>query len=225
MIKGVKAGRAFGPIDSDELQRLGRFAGVLLVVGALVSFPAGLVLESVPAATDHLIGVAALTTGLIALCAPWQRMSPNWLHFGAAAATIEIAAGVAVFSDDYAFFYVLVAMFAAYAIRDRDVLIVYMAVLTVALLSPLVYEDEELKEQAHHILVTFPVMLIAAAIVRYLRDTLEQRENQFRRFAFEAVSLAERIRGLPPEARVTDKDLAARLGRLAEGAPAPQDGD
>lgn len=225
MSKDGKAGGAFGPIDADELQRLGRFAGVLLVVGALVSFPAGFVLEPTPAATDHLIGVAALITGLAALFAPWRRISPNWLHFGALVATGEIAAGVAVFSHDYAFFYVLVAMFAAYVIRDRNVLVVYMAVLSVALFAPLVYDDEELKEQAHHILVTFPVMVIAAAIVRYLRDTLERREDQYRGFAVEAVSLAERIRGGRPGAGEADEDLAARLGRLEAGAPPPRDRD
>ena len=108
--------------------------------------------------------------------------------------TLEVAAEVAVFSDDFAFFYVLGAMYAAYVIRDRTVLLAYMLFFTLALLAPLVYEDDSMNEQAHHILVTFPVMVIAAVTVRYLRDTLEQRERDYRGFAFEAVSLAERIR-------------------------------
>ena len=68
-VRGQSEG-AFGAIEGSELRRLGRFAGALMIVGALVSVPAGLVLEPMP------------------------------------------EAGVAVFSDDYAFFYVLVAMYA-----------------------------------------------------------------------------------------------------------------
>ena len=89
----------------------------------------------------------------------------------------EIAAGVAIFSDDYAFVYVLVAMYAAYVIRDRRWLLAYMAFFTAMLCLPLVYDGDDLSEQVHHILVTFPVFLIAALIVAYLRDTLEQRER------------------------------------------------
>ncbi len=44
-------------------------------------------------------------------------------------------------------------------------------------------------------LVTLHVLLISATAVRYLRDTLEEREWQYRRFALEAVNLSERIRG------------------------------
>ena len=216
-VRGQSEG-AFGAIEGSELRRLGRFAGALMIVGALVSVPAGLVLEPMPEATNHLIGLATLLTGLAAWFAPWEEMSPNWLHAAMVVATVEIAAGVVVFSDDYAFFYVLVAMYAAFVVRDRNVLVAYMSLLAVALFAPLSYDDEDLKEQAHHILVTLPVLAIAAFLVRYLRDTLEDREDQYRGFAYEAVSLAERIRG-HPERSDADEDLEARLGRLAAGAP------
>jgi hypothetical protein len=207
---------AFGDISGRELARLGRFAGVLMIVGALVSIPAGLVLDPAPEAAEHLIGVGLALVGVIALLAPWERMSPNWIHVGLIVVTAEIAAGVAVISDDYAFFFVLVSMYAAYVIRDRTVLVAYMLFFTLAIVAPIIYANDDLSNEAHHILVTLPVFLIAAAIVRYLRDTLEVRERQYRGFAVEAVSLAERIRGGHP-ADGDDEDLEARLGRLAAG--------
>jgi hypothetical protein len=206
---------AFGTPSPSELRRLGGLAGVLMIVGGLASIPAELVLEPPPQVHEHLLGLGTALLGVVALSAPWERMSPNWLHLAMIVGTLEIASGVAVFSDDFAFFYVLGAMFAAYVIRDRSVLIAYMLFFTLTLVAPLVYSNESLKEQAHHILVTFPVMVISAVTVRYLRDTLEQRERDYRGFASEAVSLAERIRGRPAVPEGEADDLETRLDRLA----------
>ena len=210
----VDNNRAFGPLSGQERRRLGRLAGILMIVGALVSLPARLVLEPTPEAYEHLIGLGSALSGVALLLAPWERISANWLHVGMIVATLEIASAVAVFSDDYAFFLVLVAMFVAYVIRDRTVLLAYALFLVLALLAPLAYADADLTEQAHHILVALPVLVIAAAIVRYLRDTLERRERQYRGFANEAVSLAERIRGANG-GKHADEDLAVRLDRLS----------
>ena len=93
-----------------------------------------------------------------------------------------------------------------------------MAFFTLAILAPLVYVDETFDEQMHHILVTLPVFLISAAVVRYLRDTLTQREREYRRFAAEAVTLAERIRGAPEGAKPeVSEDVDERLAELARG--------
>ncbi len=210
--------RAFGELDPAEIRRLGRLAGILMIVGAFVSVPAGLVLDPAPKAYEHLIALGSALLGVVALLAPWERLSSNWLHVGIVVGTLEIAAGVAVFSDDYAFFYVLVAMYAAWVIRDRATLFAYMALFTLALVAPLLYTQGDLREQTHHILVTLPVFVIAAAIVLYLRDTLERREREYRGFAFEAVTLAERIRG-HPNGGSENGDLEVRLVRLAAAEP------
>jgi hypothetical protein len=209
---------AFGDLDPAEVRRLGRFAGILMIVGALVSVPAGLVLDPAPKAYEYLVALGSAVLGVVALRAPWEQLSSNWLHAAIVIGTIEVAAGVAVFSDDYAFLYVLVAMYAAYVIRDRATLLAYMAFFTLALVAPLLYTEGDLKEQTQHILVTLPVFMIAAAIVLYLRDTLEEREREYRGFAFEAVTLAERIRG-HSNGESEDGDLEVRLDRLAAAEP------
>ena len=215
----VEDNSSFGPLSGEDRRRLGRFAGILMVVGALVSFPAGLILDPPPELHKHLLGLGSVLAGLVVFLAPWERISANWLHAALIVSTCEIAAGVAIFSDDYAFFYVMVAMYVAFVVRDRTVLVAYGLFLALALLAPVSYADEDLNEQAHHILVTLPVLIIAAAIVRYLRDTLEQRELQYRGFAHEAVSLAERIRG-GNGGEDFEEDIAARLDRLSSSPPA-----
>ena len=91
-----------------------------------------------------------------------------------------------------------------------------MAFIAAATVAPLFYVDESFNDQAHHILVTLPVMVVSAGVVRYLRETLARRELQYRRFAVEAVTLAERIRGGP---RSPGDDLENVEERLAELAP------
>jgi hypothetical protein len=201
---------AFGSLEDGERKRLGRFAGVLLVLGAAMSIPAGLALEPPPEWEEHLIALSAAVAGLIAYFAPWQRLADGWLHVTMLVATLEIAVGVGVLSEDYAFYYVLVAMYAAYVVRDRTVLLLYMLLFTIALAAPVAYSEREAADEAHHILVTMPVLVIAAAIVRYLRDTLERREEQYRNFANEAVALAARIRG-PSGGRDRLEELARKL--------------
>jgi hypothetical protein len=205
---------AFGGLEGEELRRVGRLAGMLMLVGALASIPAALFLEPAPEPYELLIGLGSALVGVAALLAPWARMSSAWLHVGMILATLEIAVAVAALSDDYAFFYVLVAMFAAYVIRSRAALIAYVVLLAVALCAPIAYADDT-KDQIHHMLVTLPVLVITAIGVRYLRDVLERRELQVRGFAVEAVALAERIRGRPELGPSARSDLERRLDDLA----------
>jgi hypothetical protein len=187
-----------------------------LIVGALAAFPAGLVLEPPPDPAEYLPVVAALLTGIVTFFLPWHRLSPAWIHVVLVLASIEIAVATAVLSDDFAFYYVVIGTYVAFVIRDQRVFAAYIAMLfALALFAPFLQPDEERSEQVHHILVTAPVFIIAVAIVRYLHNTLDRRQDDYRRFAFEAVTLAERIRGRAEGGE--DADLEERLDRLVEG--------
>jgi hypothetical protein len=186
---------AFGRLGPEDRRRLGRMGGALFLAGSAFSFPAGLALDPLPAATSHLLGTGGIVTGVALLLAPWERMPSRWLHTLIVLGIAETAAAVLIFSDDFAFYYVVVAIYAAYMVRDRRVLAAYMSLLLLALLAPIAYDEGNARVQAHHVLVTIPVLSIAAAIVLYLRDSLEERERRYRRFAYEAVALAIRIRG------------------------------
>jgi hypothetical protein len=205
---------AFGELEGEERRRLARLGGLLFLVGSVTALPAGLLLEPVPALHEHLVLIAGAIAGAVILSMPWERFSSIWLHVLMIVGTIEVAVGVAVFSLDYGFFYVLVAMYAAYLVRDRTILGAYMAFFTAALLAPSVYEDAN-RDHAHLTLIVLPVMLITAFVVRYLRDTLERREAVYRGMALEAVALAERIRGTENSSVDGGADgIASRLEHL-----------
>ncbi len=199
-----------------ERKRLGRLGGLLAVFGSLAAMPASAFLDPAPAPSEYLIALAGMAVGAALTLVPWDRLPERSLYAIPILATAYVALGVSLYSDDFAFYQVLIAVYTAYVVRDRAEFLVLMAFFTAAALAPLAYADESFDELAHHILVTLPVMLISAAVVRYLRDALAKRELQYRRFAVEAVTLAERIRGGPaPAQKATAEDVEARLAELA----------
>jgi hypothetical protein len=202
-------------MSPSERGRLGRLGGALFIIGSLAAVPAAVFLEPPPEPLEYLIPAAGVLLGVGLLALPWGRLPERALYLVSIIATVYVALGASLFSDDFAFYLVLIAVYTAYAVRARSDFLWLMAFFTVAAIAPLFYVDESFDELAHHILVTLPVMLVSAAVVRYLRDALAERELQFRRFAVEAVTLAERIRGgPPPKDETTSENVEERLADL-----------
>lgn len=199
---------------STELVRRVRFAGVLFLGASAMSFPAGFLVDPVTPLSAHLLGVTGVAFGLLLLRVPERALTQAWVHAALLLGIVEVALSIAIFSDDFAFNYVLTGIFAAYAIDSRKHLAAYMGLMVAALALPLAYSGDAVRDQAHHILVTLPVLLIGTLAVRYLRETLEARESEYRGFAEEAIQLAGRIRRGEAEARV---DVGAELDELAAG--------
>ena len=200
----------------SERKRLGRLGGVLAIVGSFAAIPAAALLEPAPEPAEYLVALAGVMGGVAFMLVPWERLHERALYAISILATGYVVLGVSLYSDDFAFYQVLIAVYTAYVVRDRSDFLWLMLFFTAATAAPLLYVDESFDELAHHILVTLPVMLISAAVVRYLRDALAQRELQYRRFAVEAVTLAERIRGgQVPQDKPTAEDVEERLADLA----------
>lgn len=205
-------------MDAVERGQLGRLGGALLVIGSIAAIPAGLVLEPPPDLEKHLTSLTGVLVGLAFYFAPWERLADRWLYAIPVVGTAEVLVGVGLFSDDFAFFQVLIAIFTAYAVKDRADFIGFMAFFTATVFLPFVYLNEDSKEIAHHVLVTLPVLLISAGAVRTLKEAMEVREKQYRRFALEAVGLAERIRGGgPADEPVDPAEFERRLSELQAG--------
>jgi hypothetical protein len=202
--------------------RLVRIAGWLTLTGSVFSIPASLALTPQPPATNFLLTAAVAMIGTGFLLAPERWLSPGWIHAAIACGTVAAVLRVVVFSDDYTFYFVLVAVYAAYALPTRRDLAIYLAAMTPALgVSVVLSSDGNLHEEGlHPALVTLPVMLISAVAVRELRERLEQRERRYRRFAYEAVALAIRIRGSRQRRAGAEHadDLDRRLDELASRA-------
>jgi hypothetical protein len=181
--------------------RLVRVAGVLLLTGSLFSVPSGAVLEPPPLLTDHLVSAAGVLIAAGLLLSPRRWITRGWIYASLVVGVVLIAFAVGLFSDDYAFFYVITAVYGALVLRRKAEVVAYVALITVALLAPLAYDDQ-VKEQLHHILVVLPVLLISSLFVVYLRESLERNMRNYAQLAGEADELASRIRrsvGLPQE--------------------------
>jgi hypothetical protein len=188
---GDGAGATAGAQGGDSA-RLVRIAGVLLLTGSVFSIPGGIVIEPTPPLTDYWISLTGATIAAGLLLAPSAWITRAWVYFSLVVGVVLIAVAVGVFSDDYAFFYVITAIYGALALRRKAEMFAYVALLTVALLAPLVYDDR-IKEQLHHIFVVLPVLLISALFVVYLRESLERNARNYAQLAGEADALASRI--------------------------------
>jgi hypothetical protein len=200
----------------SERRRLGTLGGALLVIGALAAAPAAAFIDPAPDAVEYLIILAGVAAGFALMVIPWERLPERSLYAVSVVATGYVMIGTGLYSDDFAFYQVLIAVYTAYVVRDRRDFLVLMFFFTATIIVPLAYSDDTFTEQMHHILVTIPVMIISAAVVRYLRDALAHRELQYRRFAVEAVTLAERIRGGPANPQAANaENVEERLADLA----------
>jgi hypothetical protein len=200
----------------SERRRLGRLGGLLMMIASAAAAPASAFLDPAPQPPEYLINVAGILAGAALTIVPWARLPERALYLIPLGATVYVVLGVSLYSDDFAFYQVLIAVYTAYVVRERTTFLWLMAFFTAATLAPLLYVDESFDDLMHHILVTLPVMIISAAVVRYLRDALARRELQYRRFAVEAVTLAERIRGEPtPLGEMTGENVEERLAELA----------
>jgi hypothetical protein len=178
--------------SSDDVVRLVRIAGVLLVTGSLFSIPSGMVIEPPPPLSHYWISLTGLLIAGGLLAAPSAWITRAWIYASLLIGVALTALAVGVFSDDYALFYVITAIYGALVLRRKGEVTAYVALITLALLAPLAYDDR-IKEQLHHIFVVLPVLLISALFVVYLRETVERNARNYAQFAGEADALASRI--------------------------------
>ena len=163
----------------DAAQRraiTGRLAGLLFAVGAIVSAPANELF------TDPRVGQAArwvdllaFVSGVVCLAIPWRRVPERWFHLLPIAGTLEVALSVwsvGTHGGIYSWYYVLVAVFTAYAFESRAQIAAHMGLVTVAFAAPVAYLDASGNAPIRTV-VAVPVILAVAAVVTYLREGLE----------------------------------------------------
>jgi diguanylate cyclase (GGDEF)-like protein len=192
---GKQAGALFGagdggvPVGPVEIEgrdtqclRNGQLAGMLFICVAIASLPATIV-DREPAPFYLLISLAFIS-GLLCLSLPWHRMSMQRLNLAVAVATLEVAL-VVWFGDDssFAWYYLLVAVYAGYAIRSPNALAADLTLISLAMLAPLAYEPQDAHATVVRALIGIPTLVTAGALVSYLRGHLEDNERVYRRLA------------------------------------------
>jgi diguanylate cyclase (GGDEF)-like protein len=134
---------------------------------------------------NHVLVAIALVSGLGCLLAPWDRI-PDWVFVGVpAAASAEVALTVWAAGRHgpvYEWFYVLVAVFAAYAFESRRQLVVQMAFPTLAACVPLFYRAD-LSDELARLAVLIPMLWVATAVVAQLREQMVARQRDLAELA------------------------------------------
>ena len=172
-------------VESEALERrrYGRVAGTLFILGSLGTVPSLLVREPPVEPTIFLFTLLACASGAICFLIPWERAGASWFHVLTAAATLEVALVVAFADLAFDWFYVFVAVYAAYVFTSRWAIAAHLALVAAALLAPTVYDPDSANQALFSGLIGIPSLVIAAVIVAYLRERLEARESAYRGLA------------------------------------------
>jgi GGDEF domain-containing protein len=157
---------------------LGRCAALLFLCGAAASLPTNAILDADTAAwaVDLLALVSAVVTSLV----PWDRLHRRWLHLLVLVATGEVVLVVVVHADHaivFMWYFVLVAVFAAYAFRRRREVAFHLGTCTLGMVSTAIYAGPHEPDALANAIVGIPTVCVAAGVVVWLRETLERRER------------------------------------------------
>lgn len=186
-----------GTVNSTLTRGYGMLAGLGIIGAAVFAVPSTLLLEPLPPAEAYLSTVAALTTGLVCMALPWERMDGRWLHLFGVLATVEAAWAVAVFGQAYLALYFLIAVSIAYVTPDARSLVPHLLLIGLAIFGPAVYGPEDVRSTLQMGLVVYPLLVLTAGIFAYLRQRMVADHRSYRLFAEETLALADRIAGRP----------------------------
>jgi diguanylate cyclase (GGDEF)-like protein len=197
----------------DAAQRravIGRMAGLLFTVGAVVSLPTNLLFTNPPVgAASRWIDLLAFVSGVVCLLIPWRRVSEGWFQLVPLVGSAEVALsvwGVGAHGGIYSWYFVLVAVFVAYAFESRAQIAGQMLFLAVCFTVPVLYLDDA-GTAAIRSLVAVPLLVTVAAMVAYLRESLEEGRAQLAEQA-----RTDALTGVGNR-RVRDERLAYELAR------------
>jgi diguanylate cyclase (GGDEF)-like protein len=173
--------------DAQRRRAVGRTAGILFSAGAVASVPANQLFTS-PSAPEyvHLITALAFVSGLICFAVAWDRISERWFQLIPIVASLEVALtvwSVRPHTETYSWFYVFVAVFIGYAFRDRRAIAGQLALTCACFALPLAYLDDGYREALIQTVVSIPVIVLTGCIVAFLRERLEQEQDNLRKLA------------------------------------------
>jgi hypothetical protein len=180
--------------DAQLSRRYGRIAAALLIAGSLVSIPNTLLYGEMHSWSVYLITGLGAASGLVCLALPWERIPLRWFHLLAVLATAEVALAVGVAGDQYLWYYLFVAVFAAYVFPSRREVAIQVAIAGLAFMAPVVYDPDVAHGTISTGLIAIPSLALTAAVVVYLRERLEANEDSYRTLAVGVIDVVLRLR-------------------------------
>jgi diguanylate cyclase (GGDEF)-like protein len=178
---------AFWDTDAAGRRAIGRIAGILFSAGGLATVPAYRLMENpTPPAAVNLLPLLAFLSGIVCFSVPWDRLGSKWFHLMPVFGTIEVGFSVWALGPHgnvVSWFYVFVVVFAALAFRERAAVTAHVVLASVALAAPIAYAPESARDNLVRTLVALPTLVVAAAVVAFLRERLELGNDAMRRVA------------------------------------------
>jgi diguanylate cyclase (GGDEF)-like protein len=178
---------AFWGDDAAGRRAIGRIAGILFSAGGLATVPAYRLMENPsPPTAANLLPFVAFVSGVVCFLIPWDRLRPRWFHLVPALGSVEIAFSVWVLGrhgNVVAWFFVFVVVFAALAFGSHLQVAGHVVFATALLAAPILYAPETARDNLVRTIVAVPTLVVAAAVVAYLRERLEFEQEVMRRLA------------------------------------------
>jgi|SRR5690348_7284187 hypothetical protein len=191
--------------------RYGRLAGVLFIAGGLAYLFAGLDVPDSNHLGVYIVTVACICSGVICAALPWERLPNASLHVLIVIAVFEVAAAVWASDPDIGAFFILVAVFAAYAVETRRQILAHLGLIALVSFAPLLYNAAAHTGTLHHEVLYLLIAALAAGMVTYLSERAEAQEQALRSFTAEAIDVAGRLLGdgdVPVESGSEDAEIA-----------------
>jgi diguanylate cyclase (GGDEF)-like protein len=160
------------------MRRYGLMAGALLIAGGLAAIPNNLLHHHAP--TIYLLVALALVSGGICLLIPWEQLPRRSLHVVGAIGSIEVLLSVWFGDPIFAWYYVFVVIFAAYAFQTRREVGLQLAFAILLMLAPSLVSYDGQNHPLADLVIQVPSLILAAVVVVALREQLEHSREAYR---------------------------------------------
>jgi diguanylate cyclase (GGDEF)-like protein len=176
----VDAGALMGESPESAMRRYGLMAAALLIAGGLAAIPNNLLHDPHHPPTIYLLVALALVSGGICLLVPWQRLPRRSLHVVGVVGSIEVLLAVWFGDPIFAWYYIFVVIFAAYAFPSRRDVAFQLGFAILMMLAPSIIGYDDNKLQLADLLVQVPSLILAAIVIVWLREQLERSREAYR---------------------------------------------
>jgi diguanylate cyclase (GGDEF)-like protein len=162
------------------MQRYGLMAAALFVAGGLAAIPNNLLHDPQHPPTIYLLVALALVSGAICQVIPWQRLPRRSLHLVGIVGSIEVLLSVWFGDAIFAWYYIFVVIFAAYAFPTRTEVALQLGFAILMLLTPSLVDYDSEQHQVADLVVQVPSLILAAIVIVALREQLERSREAYR---------------------------------------------
>ena len=162
-----------------------RLAGLLFIAGTLTTIPGTFLLDQNFEPWMYSLTALGILSGLVCLMVPRWRVNERWLAAVPVVAILEIAAIVAITHFVFTYLYFFVALYVSLVFPEPRRMAPFLVLVLLALLAPIVYEDEPVREGLLWAFAAGPGIVLTAVVVGRLTAGLEASREAYRKLSTE----------------------------------------